>query len=129
MGGFHAPSLPRWVRQYLSHPQEIRIFMPYRNVRHGVLERMLHIHDELQRGRPVNCTRLGATLEVSRKTVVRAIEYMRDRHNLPIEFDAVRNSYRYTEPVGAFPTQKVTEGEVFALLVARKALEQYRGTP
>jgi predicted DNA-binding transcriptional regulator YafY len=103
--------------------------MGYRNPRHGVLERMLRIHEELRRGSPTNCTKLCEALELSRRTVVRAIEYMRDRHNLPIEFDAVRNTYRYTEPVGAFPTQKVTEGEVFALLVARKALEQYRGTP
>lgn len=103
--------------------------MPYRTVRHGLLERLLRIHEELQRGRPTNCTRLGQLLEVSRKTIVRDIEYMRDRQNLPIEFDPVRNTYRYTEPVAAFPTLKVTEGEVFALLVARKALEQYRGTP
>ena len=31
--------------------------------------------------------------------------------------------------MSAFPTVQVTEGELLALLVARKALEQYRGTP
>ncbi len=90
---------------------------------------MIKIHDELHRGTATNCTKLAAALEVSRKTVVRDITYMRDRLNLPVEFDAVHNTYRYTEPVGAFPTVNVTEGEVFALLVARKALDQYRGTP
>ena len=39
-----------------------------------------------------------------------------------------RFDYRYTEPVTGFPSLQVTDGEVVALLVAQKALEQYRGT-
>jgi proteasome accessory factor B len=54
---------------------------------------------------------------------------MRDRLDLPIEFDAQIQSYRYTQPVTSFPTVQVSEGELVALLVARRALEQYRGTP
>ena len=69
------------------------------------------------------------TLEVSRKTVVRDIAFMRDRLDLPIEFDAQIQAYRYTQPVNAFPTVHMTEGELLALLVAQRALEQYRGTP
>lgn len=93
------------------------------------LERMLKIHDELRRGALINCTKLMASLEVSRKTVVRDIAFMRDRLDLPIEFDAQIQAYRYTQPVNAFPTVNVTEGELLALLVAQRALEQYRGTP
>ncbi len=93
------------------------------------IERMLRIHDELRRGAFTNCTRLADIFEVSRKTIVRDIAFMRDRLELPIEFDAQINAYRYTHPVSAFPTVQVTEGELLALLVARKALEQYRGTP
>lgn len=93
------------------------------------LERMLRIHEELRRGAFTNCTKLGHALEVSRKTIVRDIAFMRDRLDLPIEFDAPINAYRYTHPVSAFPTVQVSEGELLALLVARKALEQYRGTP
>lgn len=90
---------------------------------------MLRIHDELRRGALVNCTTLVKTLEVCRKTVVRDIAFMRDRLDLPIDYDAGIQAYRYTHPVSAFPTVKVTEGELLALLVARRALEQYRGTP
>lgn len=93
------------------------------------LERMLRIHEDLRRGAFTNCTKLAAHLEVSRKTIVRDIAFMRDRLDLPIEFDPRLNAYRYTHPVSAFPTVQVTEGELLALLVARKALEQYRGTP
>jgi proteasome accessory factor B len=93
------------------------------------LERMLRIHEELRRGALVNCTMLMHALEVSRKTVVRDIAFMRDRLELPIEFDSGIQAYRYTEKVSAFPTVNVTEGELLALLVAQRALEQYRGTP
>jgi len=93
------------------------------------LERMLRIHDELRRGAFTNCTKLASAMEVSRKTIVRDIAFMRDRLDLPIEFDTQINAYRYTHPVSAFPTVQVSEGELMALLVARKALEQYRGTP
>ena len=93
------------------------------------LERMLKIHDELRRGTLINCTKLVKDLEVSRKTVVRDIAFMRDRLDLPIEFDAQIQAYRYTHPVNAFPTVHMTEGELLALLVAQRALEQYRGTP
>lgn len=93
------------------------------------LERMLRIHDALRRGTRVNCTQLVRELEVARKTIVRDIAFMRDRLDLPIEFDPRLNAYRYTSPVNAFPTVNVTEGELLALLVAQRALEQYRGTP
>ena len=100
-----------------------------RSASRAPLARMLHIHEELKRGSTLTCTSLGRDLEVARKTLVRDIAYMRDQLGLPIEFDTMHNTYRYTEPVDAFPTVNVSEGEVFALLVARKALEQYRGTP
>ena len=93
------------------------------------LERMLRIHEELRRGAFTNCTKLSKAMEVSRKTIVRDIAFMRDRLDLPIEFDASIQAYRYTHPVTSFPTVQVTEGELLALLVARRAVEQYQGTP
>ncbi|MCS1410806.1 MAG: hypothetical protein M2R45_04001 [Verrucomicrobia subdivision 3 bacterium] len=53
---------------------------------------------------------------------------MRDRLGLPIEYDAKRYGYFYTEAVSGFPTLQITEGELFAMLVAEKSLQQYRGT-
>jgi proteasome accessory factor B len=93
------------------------------------LERMLRIHEELRCSKPINSTKLVRDLEVSRKTIVRDIAFMRDRLDLPIKFDAQLNAYRYTHPVNSFPTVQVTEGELMALLVARRAVEQYKGTP
>jgi predicted DNA-binding transcriptional regulator YafY len=93
------------------------------------LERMMRIHALVSSGRHLNAHRLAEDLEVSRKTVLRDVEFMRDRLSLPIEYDPVRGGYHYTGKVEAFPTLQITEGELFALLVAEKALQQYRGTP
>jgi predicted DNA-binding transcriptional regulator YafY len=53
---------------------------------------------------------------------------MRDRMNLPLQYDYAKNGFAYTTEVNAFPTMQITEGEIFALVVAEKALQQYRGT-
>lgn len=92
------------------------------------LQRMLHIHQTLQSGRFPNASVLARDLEVSTKSVHRDIEFMRDRLKLPIEYNFFRQGFYYTEEVNAFPTMQITEGEVFALIVAEKALQQYRGT-
>ena len=92
------------------------------------LERMLRIHQTVSSGQFPNASTLAAEIEVATKTIHRDIEFMRDRLNLPIEFNSARNGYFYTGEVSAFPTMQITEGELFALVVAEKALQQYRGT-
>jgi predicted DNA-binding transcriptional regulator YafY len=92
------------------------------------LERMLRIHQAIQSGHYPNATTLSAELEVSAKSVHRDLEFMRDRLELPLAYDHARNGYHYTGEVSNFPTLQITEGELFALLVAEKALQQYRGT-
>lgn len=89
---------------------------------------MLHIHQAVQSGKFPNAFSLARELEVSTKSIYRDIEFMRDRLDLPVEFSGSRQGFCYTEEVNAFPTVQITEGEVFALLVAEKALQQYRGT-
>ncbi len=89
---------------------------------------MLRIHQSLQSGKFPNATTLARELEVSTKSIHRDIEFMRDRLNLPIEYDAAHFGYNYIGEVSSFPTMQITEGELFALVVAEKALQQYRGT-
>lgn len=93
------------------------------------LLRMMRIHEQLQHRKPVNCTTIATLLEVSVKTAQRDIEFMRDQLAFPIEYQRAKHAYQYTREVTEFPLLRVTEGEVMALLVAQKALEQYRGTP
>lgn len=89
---------------------------------------MLRIHQQIQSGRFPNNSSIAAEFEVSTKSIQRDLEFMRDRLELPIGYDYTRRGYYYTEEVSAFPTLQITEGEIFALIVAEKALQQYRGT-
>ena len=89
---------------------------------------MLRIHQAIQSGKHPNAVSLAGDLEVSSKSIHRDLDFMRDRLELPLEFSPAHNGYYYTEEVSAFPTLQITEGELFALLVAEKALQQYRGT-
>ena len=92
------------------------------------MERMMRIHQAIASGRYPNATTLAAEIEVTTKTIHRDIVFMRDRMQLPIEYVGDRFGYRYTEEVSAFPTLQITQGELVALLIAEKALQQYRGT-
>ena len=65
------------------------------------LERMLRIHQAVSAGQFPNASSLALEIEVATKTIHRDIEFMRDRLNLPIEFDGHRNGYHYTEKVSA----------------------------
>lgn len=89
----------------------------------------MHIHEQLSSGRKPNCSTLAREFEVSTKTIQRDLDFMRDRWSLPIAYDEAGHFYHYTEPVDQLPTVTISEGELVALLVAQKAVEQYRGTP
>lgn len=121
-----------------GHPVNLAMDAPtgrtYRNgmeMNRPALECIQVIHDQLRRDRFPGRARLAEALEVDVRTVSRYIDFMRDRLNLPVEYDAVRKGYRYTKPVEQLPVppQAVSEAELFSILVAAKALAQYRGTP
>jgi predicted DNA-binding transcriptional regulator YafY len=92
------------------------------------LERMMRVHQKLLAGEFPNCRTLSVELEVSNKTIQRDVDFMRDRLGLPIIYDPGHCGFIYTEAVTHFPSIDVSEGEIVALFVAQKALEQYRGT-
>ena len=89
---------------------------------------MIRLHERLKAGSFPNCRKLADELEVSTKTIQRDIDFMRDRMGMPIEYDQLHFGFIYTESVTSFPGIEVSAGEVIALFVAQKALEQYRGT-
>ncbi|MEO7167463.1 MAG: WYL domain-containing transcriptional regulator [Spartobacteria bacterium] len=93
------------------------------------LARMMQLHAQLQARKFPNCRKLASELEVSAKTIQRDIEFMRYQLGLPIEYDQLHFGFVYTEPVTSFPSIQVSEGEIVALFIAQKALQQYHGTP
>lgn len=89
----------------------------------------MRLHTALKARHFPNCQKIAAELEVSAKTIQRDIDFMRDRLGLPIDYHPQEFGFYYTEAVTGFPSIEVSEGEITALLVAQKALAQYKGTP
>jgi proteasome accessory factor B len=103
---------------------------PPARVKREAIERTFRIHELVAAGKFPNIQTLAVEFEISPKTVKRDFQFMRDRLDLPLEYDRQRHGFYYSKPVDKFPgSPKVTESELFALLVAHKAIEQYKGTP
>jgi len=92
------------------------------------LRRMMRIHQAIQSGKFPNASDFAKELEVSIKSIHRDLAFMRDDLGLPLDYDKTRFGFYYTRPVTSFPPIRVNEGELFALVMAEKALQQYRGT-
>lgn len=92
-------------------------------------ERMMEIHSHLNQGKYPNCQNLARLLEVSSKTIQRDLEFMKTRMGFPIDYDAERYGYYYTQAVDNYPLVQVSQDELVALYVAQMVLRQYTGTP
>lgn len=90
---------------------------------------VLLIDQKIRSGQGPNCRQLASELEVSRRTILRDIDFLRCDLGAPVEYDPARRGYVYTEPNWDMPSVRISEGELFALMVAEKALEAYAGTP
>ena len=91
--------------------------------------RLLQVDQQIRQAKYPNCFSLAKQLEVSVKTIQRDVEYMRDRLNAPIEYDFLKKGYYYTSGNWFLPALSLSEGDLFAVLLASRVLEQYHGTP
>ncbi|MEI7879689.1 MAG: WYL domain-containing protein [bacterium] len=91
--------------------------------------RLLELDKRIRHGQFPNCLNFSADWEVSQKTVQRDIDYLRDSLNAPIDYDREKKGFYYTTTQWFMPSISVSEGDLISILVAEKALEQYRGTP
>ena len=93
------------------------------------LERIAALDRAVRAGEYPNAGTIARLMEVSPRTVQRDVEFLRDRLGAPLEFDAARNGYAYRDPTFRLPFLTLTEGELVALFLAERVLQQYRGTP
>lgn len=92
-------------------------------VRIAVLDRAIRA------GQYPNARSLAGELEVCARTVRRDLDFMHDQLLAPVAFDPRRNGYFYTDPTFRLPFWSLTEGELVAVFLAERVLQQYRGTP
>lgn len=66
---------------------------------------------------------------VSRRTILRDIEFLRDRYQAPVECDRTRKGYYYTDSTFAIKNVLLTEGDLFTISTVLHLMEQYKNTP
>ena len=71
-------------------------------------------------GKPPNCTDFTAELGVSRRTVARDLDFLRDEERAPLEYDDARHGFRLTDETYALPPVSITRREAFSFGLARK---------
>jgi proteasome accessory factor B len=76
-----------------------------------------------------NCRHFVRELEVSRRTLMRDLDFLRDDHRAPIAYDDARKGFRLTNPTFELAPVELTRQEVFSFSIARKLLEGFEGTP
>jgi proteasome accessory factor B len=93
------------------------------------ITRILRIDDEIRTGKYPNSAVLAKKLEVTPRTILRDIDYLRFMYQAPIEYDFTKRGFYYTEPNFFIKSVILTEGELFSIALFDQFLEQYRNTP
>ena len=91
--------------------------------------RLIQVDKLIKRGEFPNCFSLAKDLEVSVKTAQRDLDYMRDQLKAPIAYDPLKKGFYYTSGNWFLPALSLSEGDLVAVLLATRVLEQYHGTP
>ena len=92
-------------------------------------KRIIYIDQQIRAAAYPSRKGLARACRVSDKTIQRDIVAMRDELAAPIDYDATRNGYFYTDSSYAIPAAVLGERDLFALMVAENAVAQYEGTP
>jgi predicted DNA-binding transcriptional regulator YafY len=92
-------------------------------------ERFYRIEQLLHDRRVASFEEIQSELEVSRATLKRDFQYLRDRLNAPIVYDREANGYRFDAPAGdaksfALPGLWFNASEIHALLMMQNLLEE-----
>ncbi|MDG4475036.1 helix-turn-helix transcriptional regulator [Thiovibrio frasassiensis] len=87
------------------------------------------IREGMRSGIMANCSSMAAEYEVSAKSILRDIDYLRSQRDAPIAYDAKKRGYYYTEENYALPALSLNESDLFAICIAEKALRMHEDTP
>lgn len=102
--------------------------MPHTSPNRAQLWRLVQLDQKLRQRSYPNAVTLSRELEVAEKTVRRDIDYFRYQLGAPIEYDANRRGFFYTDLTYTLPVLQFSEGEMLGLFLGSRLLEQYRGT-
>ena len=66
---------------------------------------------------------------VSRRTVARDLDFLRDEERAPLEYDDTRHGFRLTDETYTLSPVRISRKEAFSFALARKLLVHYEATP
>jgi len=101
-----------------SRPQYYRIRRMVQMVREGA-----------ESGYLCNSTDFMAEFGVSRRTVARDLDFLRDEERAPLAYDDARHGFRLSDETYTLPPVQISRKEAFSFALARKLLAHYEGTP
>lgn len=87
------------------------------------------VRESAETGYMANSGDFMKEFEVSRRTVARDLDYLRDEENAPLAYDEARHGYVLTDETYALPPVNISRKEAFSFGLARKLLAHYEGTP
>ena len=96
----------------------------------SALARLYFLDQQIASGKYPNTGYLAKKWEgISISTISRDIAFMKDRLNAPIEYDALRRGFYYSEPNYRIPMGFSSADELLALGMAKNILTLYKDTP
>lgn len=104
--------------------------VPQRNATH-ILSYIMKIDQSIINGEYPNVNKLNKKYgwNLSRSTIGRYIEILKNDYDAPIEYDFQKNGYYYTDPTFYLQRVMLNEGELLTLSTILPLLEQYKNTP
>lgn len=91
--------------------------------------RIFQIADFIKTHNYPNVPAIQREFGYSRSTIMRDLDFLRDRYNMPIEYDEVHRGYYYTDPTFVIKSVMLSEGELFTVSTLLPLMEQYKNTP
>ncbi|MGE3806165.1 MAG: helix-turn-helix transcriptional regulator [Gemmataceae bacterium] len=93
------------------------------------IRRVLLLDRMIREGRYPNARSAAKELEIHPRTVHRDLALLRESFGAPLEYSAKRNGFYYRDQTFALPLLQLTEGELLALFLAERVLQEFQGTP
>jgi predicted DNA-binding transcriptional regulator YafY len=87
------------------------------------------VRESTDSGHLVNSADFMTEFGVSRRTVARDLDFLRDEERAPLAYDDARHGFRLTDQTYTLPPVSISRKEAFSFALARKLLTHYEGTP
>lgn len=87
------------------------------------------IREGMKSGNYANCANMAKEYEVSSKSILRDIDYLKNQRDAPILYDPKKKGYYYSEENFQLPAMEISAGDLFALCIAEKVFKQHENTP